>query len=182
MAEDRDTKVREALRSAIIGEDIPNSPSDFRERTASEIANPVTTQVSLEKEAPIHSFKDEANVPEANRPVQYHGETASEIHSAAHRHKEETAAEIAAPVPVVRGRDHDETNLFSERADGGVGYGTVALALSILSLFVLPILFGALGIVFGFVARARGASALGAWAIGIGVVSLIIGIFILPFF
>src|SRR5579875_1315598 len=98
MAEDRDTKVREALRSAIIGEDIPNSPSDFRERTASEIANPVTTQVSLEKEA---------NVPEANRPVQYHGETASEIHSAAHRHKEETAAEIAAPVPVVRGRDRD---------------------------------------------------------------------------
>jgi hypothetical protein len=60
--------------------------------------------------------------------------------------------------------------------------GTLALALAILSLFVLPILFGAAGIVLGFVARRRGAIGLGAWAIGIGAVSIVIGIFILPFF
>ncbi|WP_376767992.1 hypothetical protein [Neobacillus endophyticus] len=104
------------------------------------------------------------------------------IHSAVHDYREETAAEIAAPVPIVRGRDRDETDLFPEKAAGGTGLGTVALALSILSLFVLPILFGAAGIVLGFVARNRGARALGAWAIGIGAVSIIIGIFILPFF
>lgn len=60
--------------------------------------------------------------------------------------------------------------------------GTLAIALSILSLFVLPILFGAAGIVLGFVARSRGAAGLGAWAIGIGALSIIVGIFVLPFF
>ncbi|WP_396953690.1 hypothetical protein [Neobacillus mesonae] len=94
-------------------------------------------------------------------------------------HQEETAAEIAAPISVNRGRARDEDR---ERAEGGAGLGTVALALSILSLFVLPILFGAAGIVLGIVARRRGAQRLGAWAIGIGAVSIIIGIFILPFF
>lgn len=93
--------------------------------------------------------------------------------------KEETAAEIAAPVPSVRRRGYDD---IRGRAEGGTGTGYVALALSILSLFVLPILFGAAGIVLGFVARRRGAEGLGAWAIGIGAVSIIIGIFILPFF
>jgi hypothetical protein len=201
MADERDTKVQEALRSATIGEDIPNSPSEFREETASEIATPVTTQASMKREettgeigasVPIHSSiaNDETAakpaVPAATRPLNYKEETAGEIgasvpiHSSVHR--EETAAEIAAPVPAVRRRDRDDTDLFSEKAEGGTGIGTVALALSILSLFVLPILFGAAGIVLGFVARARGASSLGAWAIGIGVVSLIIGIFILPFF
>lgn len=122
MADERDTKVRENLQSANIGEDIPNHPSEFRE---------------------------------------------------------ETAAEIAAPVPIVRGRDREDNR---ERAEGGVGMGWAALVLSILSLFVMPILFGAAGIVLGFIARRRGAEGLGAWAIGIGAVSIIVGIFILPFF
>ncbi|MGX6442768.1 hypothetical protein ACWM35_06000 [Neobacillus sp. K501] len=122
MADERDTKVRDNLQSANIGEDIPNQPSEFRE---------------------------------------------------------ETAAEIAAPVPLVRGRDRD---VDRERAEGGVGMGWAALALSILSLFVMPILFGAAGIVLGFIARRRGAEGLGAWAIGIGAISIIVGIFILPFF
>ncbi|MDQ6599674.1 MULTISPECIES: hypothetical protein [Bacillus] len=94
-------------------------------------------------------------------------------------YREETAAEIAAPIPVARRREHDD---IRGRAEAGTGTGYVALALSILSLFVLPILFGAAGIVLGFIARGRGATGLGAWAIGIGVVSIIIGIFILPFF
>lgn len=93
--------------------------------------------------------------------------------------REETAAEIAAPVPIVRRRGYDD---IRGRTEGGTGTGYVALALSILSLFVFPILFGAAGIVLGFVARRRGAEGLGAWAIGIGAVSIIIGIFILPFF
>lgn len=94
-------------------------------------------------------------------------------------YREETAAEIAAPVPVVRRRGYDD---IRGRTEAGTGTGYVALALSILSLFVLPILFGAAGIVLGFVARRRGAVGLGAWAIGIGAVSIIIGIFVLPFF
>lgn len=92
-------------------------------------------------------------------------------------YREETAAEIAAPVPLIRRREREDL-----RAEGGSGIGYVGLALSILSLFVMPILLGAAGIVLGFIARSRGATGIGAWAIGIGAVSLIIGIFILPFF
>jgi hypothetical protein len=95
--------------------------------------------------------------------------------------REETAAEIAAPVPVIRRSDRDRDDIRG-KAEGGTGIAWAALALSILSLFVMPILFGAAGIVLGFIARRRGAEGLGAWAIGIGAVSIIIGIFILPFF
>ena len=94
-------------------------------------------------------------------------------------YREETAAEIAAPVPLVHRRDREESR---ERAEGGTGMGWAALVLSILSLFVMPILFGAAGIVLGFIARRRGAEGLGAWAIGIGALSIVVGIFILPFF
>ncbi len=94
-------------------------------------------------------------------------------------YREETAAEIAAPVPLVQRRDREESR---DKAEGGTGMGWAALVLSILSLFVMPILFGAAGIVLGFIARRRGAEGLGAWAIGIGVLSIIVGIFILPFF
>ncbi|WP_342432330.1 DUF4190 domain-containing protein [Neobacillus sp. FSL H8-0543] len=96
-------------------------------------------------------------------------------------YREETAAEIAAPVPVIRKRDNGNSS-SETKTNAGTGMGYAALALSILSLFVMPILFGAVGIVLGFMARRRGAEGLGAWAIGIGAISLVIGIFILPFF
>lgn len=91
---------------------------------------------------------------------------------------EETSAEMAAPASF--GRSYNvgrETN-----AGAGRGIGFAAIILSILSLFVAPILFGAVGIVLGFIARRRGAQGLGSWAIGIGAVSIILGMFILPFF
>lgn len=94
---------------------------------------------------------------------------------------EETSAELAEPMGFDSGVDTvDEEDRETET--GGRGVGISALALSILSLFVLPILFGATGIVLGFVARRSGATGLGSWAIGIGVVSIIVGMFILPFF
>ncbi|MDQ1001490.1 hypothetical protein QFZ28_001890 [Neobacillus niacini] len=100
-------------------------------------------------------------------------------------YREETAAEIAAPVPITRPNFQEKSKDGSGAGTGtnaGTGMGWAALALSILSLFVMPILFGAAGIVLGFVARRRGADSLGAWAIGIGAISIIVGIFILPFF
>jgi hypothetical protein len=96
-------------------------------------------------------------------------------------HNEETAAEIAAPVlndyedHTVRERDDDEEN-------SGSYIGIAALALSIISLFTMPILFGAAGIIVGLMARRRGAESLGIWAIGIGAVSVVMGLFVLPFF
>ncbi|WP_251026681.1 MULTISPECIES: DUF4190 domain-containing protein [unclassified Bacillus (in: firmicutes)] len=160
MADERDTKVQEALQSANIGQDIPNSPTTYREETASEIAAPIKAHYTLKKDDNNPNIG--ASVP--MRSSEY---------------REETAAEIAAPVPLIRRKEQTGQK---ENAAGGTGLGTLALVLSILSLFVLPILFGAAGIVLGFVARRRGATGLGAWAIGIGAISIVIGIFILPFF
>lgn len=89
------------------------------------------------------------------------------------RFSEETAAEIAAPVTHER-RQTEEGG----KAEAGTGIGVAALVLSIISLFVLPVLFAGAGIVLGLIARARGAWGLGSWAIGIGVVSLILALFI----
>ncbi len=96
----------------------------------------------------------------------------------------EASAEIAAPVNMGRTyattdrRDTDQ----GERVGEGRGIGYLALALSIISLFILPVILGAAGIIVGFIARRRGALGTGAWAIGIGAVSIILGIFIMPFF
>jgi hypothetical protein len=92
---------------------------------------------------------------------------------------EETSAEITAPY---RDNANRADNRATEDATEGRGIGWLALTLSIISLFVLPVLLGAAGIILGFIARRRGAEGLGAWAIGIGVVSIIVGVFILPFF
>ena len=94
-------------------------------------------------------------------------------------YREETAAEIAAPVTFDRREERDRD--AGEVREGGGAIGLSALALSILSLFVFPVLFGGAGIVLGFIARSRG-SATGTWAVTIGAISLILGIFILPFF
>ncbi|WP_234969332.1 DUF308 domain-containing protein [Bacillus massilinigeriensis] len=100
-------------------------------------------------------------------------------------YREETAAEIAAPVTGLRRRENTgkrkETNT-ADMENSGTILGFSALALSILSLFVLPIFLGAAGIVLGYVAMRRGSRSMGGWAIGIGAVSIIIGLFILPFY
>ncbi|MGP7819072.1 DUF4190 domain-containing protein [Niallia sp. 01092] len=88
---------------------------------------------------------------------------------------EETSAEFAGPITY----DNDRRK---ERVDGGRGIGITALILSIISLFVWPIILGAVSIVLGFVARRRGAATLGTWAISLGAIAVIIGIFIAPFF
>lgn len=92
---------------------------------------------------------------------------------------EETSAEFVSPIPYERGVSHDGER---ERTSAGGVVGLSALILSFLSLFVLPIWFGGAGIVLGFIARRRGAEALGAWAIGIGAISIVIAMFIVPFF
>ncbi|WP_099361932.1 hypothetical protein [Fredinandcohnia onubensis] len=101
-------------------------------------------------------------------------------------YNEETAAEVAAPInygtPKREANNQNQGNNTNDNVSSGAGLGWLALALSIISLFVMPVLLGAAGIIIGFIARRRGATGLGAWAIGIGAVSIIVGIFILPFF
>ena len=93
--------------------------------------------------------------------------------------QEETAAEIAPPISGYQQGTGTRKN--SEMKAGSTGMGLMAIALSILSLFVFPVLLGITGIVLGFIARSRGAKT-GTWAIAIGAISLLLGIFVLPFF
>ncbi|MBP3039649.1 DUF4190 domain-containing protein [Bacillaceae bacterium Marseille-Q3522] len=99
--------------------------------------------------------------------------------------REETAAEFADPVSPQREGRREENNYdrndVKERNNAGV-WGFCALAVSIISLFIMPVFLGIVGVILGFVARRRNASALGSWAIGIGVVAIILGIFVMPFF
>lgn len=92
-------------------------------------------------------------------------------------YREETSAELAEPFTLKsrEARDNDT------EAGSGTGIGLLALALSIISLFVFPVLCGIAGVILGFVARRRGARS-GTWAMTIGAISLVLGLFILPFF
>ncbi|KKB33239.1 DUF4190 domain-containing protein [Bacillus thermotolerans] len=92
---------------------------------------------------------------------------------------EETAAELADPLSLNEGELRDSRR---EGEEGSRGLGYTALIISIVSLFILPILLGAVGIGVGFLARRRGAEGLGSWAIGIGIASIVMGLFVLPFF
>jgi len=94
--------------------------------------------------------------------------------------QEETAVEYSAMNDMV---EREETAQMNEDdVTAGRGVGTFAIVLSILSLFFLPVLLGAAGIVVGFVSRRYGSTALGNWAIGIGAISILMTVFFSPFF
>ncbi|WP_409301707.1 hypothetical protein [Peribacillus sp. SCS-155] len=99
-------------------------------------------------------------------------------------YQEETASELAVP-PRITGGLASRSERYrdsSERRASGAIIGMSALALSILSLFFMPIILGITGMVLGFIGRARGSASLGGWAIGLGALSVIAAFFILPFF
>ncbi|WP_110927392.1 DUF4190 domain-containing protein [Bacillus massiliglaciei] len=96
-------------------------------------------------------------------------------------YREETSAELSAPVQREYGKSRD-TEEAPSAANSGMGWGLAALAASILSLFMVPFILGIVGIVVGFVARSKGAKSMGAWAIGIGIASILTAVFIMPFF
>lgn len=101
-----------------------------------------------------------------------------------HNYREETAAEMAVP-RLNRVRDdqvNDDRNRTDEVGASGTVVGIIALIVSIISLFMMPFLLGIIGIIGGFISRSKGATSLGSWAIGIGAISIIVGIFIAPFF
>lgn len=103
-------------------------------------------------------------------------------------HREETAAEFAPQrgfdgARPFADRDEDtEVNMENGEVAEGRGVGAFAIVLSIISLFFLPVILGAAGIIVGFIARRNGATGLGNWAIGIGAVSIILTLFFSPFF
>lgn len=91
---------------------------------------------------------------------------------------EEIAAEMSAfdDDSIVKDDDRRDMDAQVSSVPGWIG-----LALSILSFFMMPIIFGGAAIIIGFVARNRGAAWLGNTAIAIGVISIIVRLFFLPF-
>lgn len=93
------------------------------------------------------------------------------------RRDEETAAEIT---------DFDD-NILDRSDDKDVGNqignipGWIGLALAVLSFFMMPIIFGAAAIIVGFFAKGRDANWLGNTAIALGVISIIVRLFFIPF-
>ncbi|MFD1363038.1 hypothetical protein [Lentibacillus salinarum] len=93
------------------------------------------------------------------------------------RRDEELASEMTVDdvdEPVV---DSDEDN----GTEANSAFGWIALALSIVSYFVMPIILGAAGIIMGFVSRNRGSETLGNTAIIAGGISILITLFVLPY-
>lgn len=94
-----------------------------------------------------------------------------------HRRDEETATEITGfdDNAVDRENDVDASNQI-----GNIP-GWIGLALAVLSFFMMPIIFGGAAIIVGFIARGRDATRLGNTAIALGVVSIIVRLFFMPF-
>ncbi|MFD1850261.1 hypothetical protein [Oceanobacillus bengalensis] len=88
---------------------------------------------------------------------------------------EEYAAEFTA-------NDYEVRNMADSDGEVNTMYGWIGLALSIISFFVWPVILGAAGIIMGFVSRSRGADTLGNIAIAAGAISILITLFIIPFF
>mgnify|MGYP001457149281 CR=1 FL=1 len=76
--------------------------------------------------------------------------------------------------------DEDRFEETAEDAGSGFGFGLVALALAVLSLLTNSSIFAVIGIILGFIARARGSTSLGNWAIGISCAAIVIDLFFTP--
>lgn len=84
-------------------------------------------------------------------------------------YREETGAEISGDI---------DSNGVDTNANATLGW--IAVVLSAISFFWLPILMGASGIIVGIFARTRNAEVLGNIAIIAGAVSIILSLFINP--
>lgn len=93
---------------------------------------------------------------------------------------EETAAELSAVRDANEHVSEEKDEDFDIEVNNTVGW--VAIALSVISFFWLPILFGAAGIITGFIARSRNANVLGNIAIAAGVIAILMSLFIRPFY
>lgn len=92
----------------------------------------------------------------------------------------------AEATPLEKGTAHfdEKASIDKDRGEEqeGTGYGILALVLSIMAFFFLPVVMGAAGIIIGFIARSKGAGTWGAWAIGVGAAAIVINLFAAPFF
>lgn len=91
---------------------------------------------------------------------------------------EETSAEFIHPAEY-RHSHKEDGNVATKTVSS---FGILALALSIASLFILPVIFGTVGIVVGIFATKADSRFMGIAAIVIGGFSVIAGLLVYPFF
>src|SRR5690625_3262952 len=94
-----------------------------------------------------------------------------------HSREEETASEITGFDDKIVDREND-MDMGNQVANVP---GWIGLALAVLSFFMMPIILGGAAIIVGFVARRRDATWLGNTAIALGVISIIVRLFFIPF-
>ncbi|PZE22680.1 DUF308 domain-containing protein [Paenibacillus xerothermodurans] len=124
-------------------------------------------------------MSDQEQRPQGTAPGQT-GRLSLEQHPETGRnHQEEYAAEVTPTVPANAPVDvRDVTNRTrqaeSNAADlpRGRGLAYTALVLAILSLFVFPMLFGAVALVLGIISYFQGNRALGAWSVILSLISI----------
>jgi len=121
------------------------------------------------------TFEEIENEPEASEEPNF-----------SNQYREETAAEYMPNPGLIGGRGEveissDRTQDQGEEESAGKGIGSLGIAFSIVSLFILPILFAIAGILFGAISVKRGRQALGYTAIGISALSIIMSFFFAPF-
>ena len=86
---------------------------------------------------------------------------------------EEYATELAAPI--------DQASQFNEGAvSTDRTWGWAAMVVSIISLFILPVVMGSAGVALGIVAIIRGNRKLGGWSIAISLVSIFTSLILVP--
>lgn len=107
------------------------------------------------------------------------------------QHREEYAAEVA-PMPVTsrpepqrsqRAQDQQGAGSAagSKSASGSKTAGYIGLGLGIASLFMFSLLLGPAAAVIGFYAYSQGQKTLGAWSIGLGLLSAVSQLLMIPF-
>ncbi|MFP7169717.1 hypothetical protein [Terribacillus sp. 7520-G] len=90
----------------------------------------------------------------------------------------ETSAEISPAQDGYRRSEKEEGN---HATDSGKVFGYIALILSVAAFFFAPILVGAAGIVFGVLAKRRGADTLGNIALIVSILAIVISLFTAPY-
>ncbi|MFS0751425.1 hypothetical protein [Oceanobacillus sp. 1P07AA] len=104
---------------------------------------------------------------------EYHSFIGHDLNS---KRNEEYAQEFTADD--IRDSDIPEEE---DDANPGIFYGWAGIALALISFFVWPIILGSASIIFGFVARSRDVDTLGNISIGLGAISMLMTLFVIPF-
>jgi len=99
-----------------------------------------------------------------------------------HNHyKEESSAELAAPVSYQADR-HEEEDRDATTGSAGQATGWAAIILAALSWLIWPAILGITAAITGYIAYRQGSRALGSWAIAGGLIAAVVYLILVPLY